>query len=126
MSAVTYFQNRDLLLGLFVISKKSCCNILLSRSPPPKSNQQALLISLIFSNVLLCPNKYGNQFSFKYSMNSRVRVTKVFLREVVFSFQIKDILLYLNWIVVMLWFSFQSMVLIQPLNKKINQELNCS
>lgn len=57
-------------------------------------------------------------------MNSSIRLTKGFLCW--FFFQVKDIIVYLNWMVVVVWFGFQRMLLILPLNKKINQELDCS
>lgn len=118
MSTVTYFQNRNLPLGFVCYQQKLILQYFTFQLPSPKQ-QPPPLISLISGNVLLCPNKHGNQFSFKYAMNSRVRCTKDFL--CCSFFQVKDILVYLNWMVVVVWFGFQRLLLILPLNKQINK-----
>lgn len=124
MSTVTYFQNRDLPLGFVCYQQKVVSQYFAFQLPSLKQQPPPLLISLIFGNVLLCPTKHRNQFSFKCAMNSSVRLTKGFL--CCFFFQVKDIIVYLNWMVVVVWFGFQRILLILPLNKKINQELDCS
>lgn len=118
MSTVTYFQNRNLPLGFVCYQQKVILQYFTFQLPSPKQQPPPLLISLISGNVLLCPNKHGNQFLFKYAMNSRVRHTKDFL--CCSFFQVKDIFVYLNWMVMVVWFGFQRL-LSNPTTKQTNK-----